>query len=62
MIFLLIPPLKYAHTWRGKEGKTIKINSVGRKGKHKYDFCGHSRRLQLIFNAHPKEFFGVKLQ
>jgi len=27
--------LKYAHTRRGKKGKTIKIKSVGRTEKHK---------------------------
>jgi len=35
---------------------------VGRTEKHKYDFRDHSRRLQVIFNAHPKEFIGIKLQ
>jgi len=35
---------------------------VGRTEKHKYDFGDHSRRLQVIFDAHPKEFIGVKLQ
>jgi len=32
------------------------------KNKNKHDFRSHSRRLQVIFDAHPKEFFGVKLQ
>jgi len=35
---------------------------VGRSKKHKYDFRDHSRRLHVIFEAHPKEFNGVKLQ
>jgi len=35
---------------------------VGRTEKHKYDFRDHFRRLQVIFDAHPKEFTGVKLQ
>jgi len=35
---------------------------VGRTEKHKYDFRDHSRRLQVICDAHPKEFIGVKLQ
>jgi len=35
---------------------------VGRTEKHKYDFRDHSRRLQVIFDVHPKKFTGVKLQ
>jgi len=35
---------------------------VGRTEKHKYDFHDNSRRLQVIFDAHPKEFIGVKHQ
>jgi len=35
---------------------------VGRTEKHKYDFRDHSRRLQVIFDAQPKEYIGVKLQ
>jgi len=27
---------------------------VGRTEKHKKDFCDHSQRLQMIFDAHPK--------
>jgi len=42
--------------------KTIKINSVGRTEKHKYDFRDHSGRLQVIFDALPMEFISVKLQ
>jgi len=34
---------------------------VGRTAKHKYDFRDHSRRLQVIFDAYPKEFVDVKL-
>jgi len=40
----------------------MKIYSVGRTEKHKYDFCGHSRKLQVIFDVHLEEFIGVKLQ
>jgi len=48
-------------TWY--KGKTIKnINSVGPTKKNKYDFRDQSRRIQMIFDAHPKEFIGVKLQ
>jgi len=32
-----------------------------RTEKHKYDFSDHSRRLQVIFDAHPKEFIDIKL-
>jgi len=39
-------------TWL--KGKTIKINSVGRIEKHKYDFRDHSWKLQVIFDSHPK--------
>jgi len=35
---------------------------VGRTEKHKYDLRDHSQRLQVIFDAHPKEFIGVKHQ
>jgi len=35
---------------------------VGRTEKHEYDFRDHSRRLQVIFDEHPKEFIGIKLQ
>jgi len=35
---------------------------VGCTEKCKYDFRDHSRRLQVIFFAHPKEFIGIKLQ
>jgi len=35
---------------------------MGLTEKHKYDFHDHSRRLQVIFDEHPKEFIGVKLQ
>jgi len=35
---------------------------MGCTEKHKYDFRDHSRSLQVIFDAHPKEFIGVKLQ
>jgi len=35
---------------------------VGRTEKHTYDLRDHSRRLQVKFDAHPKEFIGVKLQ
>jgi len=35
---------------------------VGRTEKHKYGFSDHSRRLRVIFDAHPKEFIGLKLQ
>jgi len=35
---------------------------MGSPEKHKYDFCDHSRRLQVIFDSHPKEFIGIKLQ
>jgi len=35
---------------------------VGRTEKHKYDFRDHSGRLQVIFDSHPKEFIGIKLQ
>jgi len=32
---------------------------VGRTEKHKYE---NPRRLPVIFDAHPKEFIGVKFQ
>jgi len=35
---------------------------VGHTEKHKYDVCDHSQRLQMILDAHPKEFTGIKLQ
>jgi len=38
------------------------MNSVGRTEKHKYDFRDHCRRLQVILDAHLKEFIGVKFQ
>jgi len=50
------------YTYDVVKGKTIKINSVGRTEKHKYDIRDDSRRLQMTFDAHPKEFIGVKLQ
>jgi len=62
MNFLLKPPLKYAHKWRGKKAKQQQIKSVGCTEKHKYDVLDHSRRLHVVFDAHPKEFIGVKLQ
>jgi len=37
-------------------------NSVRRTEKHKYDFRDHSLRQHVIFDAHPKEFIGIKLQ
>jgi len=40
----------------------MKVNSVGHTEKHKYDFHDHSQRLQVIFDVHPKEFIGIKLQ
>jgi len=40
MHFMLIPPLKYAHRWRGKKAKQypVQINSAYmlRTEKHKY--------------------------
>jgi len=50
------------HTRDVVKGKTIKINSVGRTEKHKYDVRVHLRRLQAIFEAQQNEFVGVKLQ
>jgi len=41
-----------------KAKQYIKIKSVGRTEKHKYAFRDHSRRLQVIVDAHPKEFIG----
>jgi len=34
---------------------------VGRAEKHKYDFRDHFRRLQVIFDEHPKKSIDVKL-
>jgi len=35
---------------------------VGCTEKHKFTFRDHSQRLQVIFDAHPKELIGVKLK
>jgi len=40
----------------GDKNKAIKTNSEGRTEKHKYALRDHSRRLQVIFDAHPNEF------
>jgi len=50
------------HTRDVVKGKTIKINSVGLTEKHKYVFRDHSRRLNVISDAHSNELIGVKLQ
>jgi len=39
-----------------------KINSVGCTEKYKYDFSDHSRRLQVIFDAHPRNSLALNLK